>query len=84
MITNAYLLKWCFSPLEAVSEHVGPIPFLIGPDYEPNHEVRDEDLAQLSPARFQHINRYGKYRFDVEAAARRQGLRPLRTRRGGA
>ena len=48
------------------------------------YEVKDEDLAQLSPARFQHINRYGKYRFDVEAAAKRRELRPLRTRRGGA
>ena len=41
-------------------------------------EVRDEDLVHISPARFEHINRYGKYRFDVEAGQRRKGLRPLR------
>jgi len=41
-------------------------------------EVRDEDLVHISPARFEHINRYGKYRFDIEAGQRRKGLRPLR------
>ena len=41
------------------------------------HEVRDEDLARLSPSRFEHVNRYGRYLFDV-AGARREGLRPLR------
>ena len=41
-------------------------------------EVRDEDLAHLSPTRFEHINRYGRYRFDVEGA-RRGELRPLRS-----
>ena len=30
--------------------------------------VRDEDLAHLSPARHEHVNRYGRYRFDVEGA----------------
>ncbi|MFK7990356.1 MAG: Tn3 family transposase [Sandaracinaceae bacterium] len=28
------------------------------------HVVRDADLARLSPARFEHINPFGKYRFD--------------------
>jgi rRNA maturation protein Nop10 len=27
-------------------------------------EVRDEDIARLSPARFEHFDRYGKYRLD--------------------
>jgi TnpA family transposase len=40
--------------------------------------VRDEDLVHLSPTRFAHIHRYGKYVFDMEAARRRAGLRPLR------
>jgi TnpA family transposase len=42
------------------------------------YPVRDEDLVHLSPTRFAHIHRYGKYVFDVEAARRRVGLRPLR------
>ena len=41
-------------------------------------EVHDEDVVHISQARFEHINRYGKYRFDVEAGQRRKGLRPLR------
>lgn len=28
------------------------------------HVVRDADVARLSPARFEHINPFGKYRFD--------------------
>ena len=40
-------------------------------------EVRDEDLAHLSPTRFEHVNRYGRYRFDVDGAPD-AGLRPLR------
>lgn len=40
--------------------------------------VTDEALAHLSPALYDHINPYGKYQFDLAAAAQRQGLRPLR------
>jgi TnpA family transposase len=42
------------------------------------YPVQEADLVHLSPARFAHINRYGKYHFDVEAARARTGLRPLR------
>ncbi len=37
-----------------------------------------EDIAQLSPARYEHINPYGKYRFEVEEGRSRFYLRPLR------
>jgi TnpA family transposase len=42
------------------------------------YPVNEEDIAHLSPARFEHINPYGKYRFDVAKNQERQGLRPLR------
>lgn len=42
------------------------------------YPVKEEDIAHLSPARFDHINPYGKYRFDLAANQNRQGLRPLR------
>ncbi|MCY7285415.1 MAG: Tn3 family transposase [Cyanobacteria bacterium CAN_BIN43] len=42
------------------------------------YPVNEEDIAHLSPARFEHINPYGKYRFDVAENQERQGLRPLR------
>jgi hypothetical protein len=35
-------------------------------------------VAHLSPARFAHINPYGKYFFPIEQARNRQGLRSLR------
>src|SRR5262249_50212587 len=38
----------------------------------------EEDVAHLSPARFAHINPYGKYFFPIEQARNRQGLRSLR------
>jgi TnpA family transposase len=40
--------------------------------------VQEEDLVHLSPARFEHVNPYGKYVFPIEQASQRQGLRPLR------
>jgi hypothetical protein len=42
------------------------------------HAITDETLGHLSPALSEHINPYGKYQFDLDTAARRQGLRPLR------
>jgi hypothetical protein len=40
--------------------------------------VNEEDVARLSPARFEHINAYGKYRFEVEEGLSRSRLQPLR------
>jgi hypothetical protein len=42
------------------------------------HNVDDGDVVHLSPARYAHINPYGKYRFNVEGEFHRKGLRPLR------
>ena len=52
-----------------------------GGDPESNPEggpFDDERLTRLSPARFDHVNRYGRYRFDIEEESGRTGLRPLR------
>jgi TnpA family transposase len=43
------------------------------------YEVFEDDVKHLSPARHEHINPHGKYRFDLERELGRQGLRPLRT-----
>jgi TnpA family transposase len=40
--------------------------------------VSEEDIARLSPARYEHINPYGKHRFEVEEGLSRTRLRPLR------
>ena len=40
--------------------------------------VDDADMAHLSPARYAHLNPYGKYRFNVDEEFHRKGLRPLR------
>ena len=41
-------------------------------------EVNDADFVHLSPARFKHINPYGRYEFDVAKTFSREELRPLR------
>ena len=40
--------------------------------------VNEEDIARLSPARYEHINPYGKYRFEVE-----EGLSRVRLAQSG-
>ncbi len=42
-------------------------------------EVGDEDLAHLSPARYEHLNRLGKYNFPRNVEVQPNGYRPLRT-----
>ena len=42
------------------------------------HNIYDEDIEHLSPCRFEHINKYGRYNFNVDEELNRQGLRPIR------
>lgn len=41
------------------------------------HQVNDDAIAHLSPAMYAHVNKHGKYRFDVDRLHAGQ-LRPLR------
>jgi len=41
-------------------------------------DVRDEDVARLSPLGFEHINMLGRYAFILPDAVARGELRPLR------
>jgi hypothetical protein len=41
------------------------------------YEIQEDDLRHISPARYEHINRYGKYSFKTEFPLNGQ-LRPLR------
>ena len=40
--------------------------------------VNEEDIARLWPSRYEHLNPYGKCRFEVEEGLSRTRLRPLR------
>ncbi len=42
------------------------------------HQVRDEDVARLSPLGFEHINMLGRYAFILPDTIARDELRPLR------
>ena len=48
------------------------------------HPVQDADLPHLSPCRYEHINPYGKYAFEVSEDLRGARLRPLRPGRSPA
>jgi len=39
---------------------------------------KPEDVARLSPLRFEHINMLGRYHFDLHDEAKHGGMRPLR------
>ena len=42
------------------------------------YDVRDEDVARLSPLLHEHINTLGRYTFSVPEAVAKGELRPLR------
>ena len=67
LVTNAVVL-WNTVYLSAVLDQLRT----------EDHNVDDGDVVHLSPARYAHINPYGKYRFNVEGEFHRKGLRPLR------
>ncbi|WTJ48512.1 transposase (plasmid) [Streptomyces atratus] len=49
------------------------------PDFRAEgHDIKDEDMARLSPLKNAHINFLGRYLFNIAASGPAQGLRPLR------
>lgn len=42
-----------------------------------DYPVNEDDLTHLSPARYQHINPYGKFKFEISVDLASNGLRPL-------
>lgn len=42
------------------------------------HEVREEDVARLSPLGHEHVNMLGRYAFTLPETVARGELRPLR------
>lgn len=67
LVTNA-VVTWNTVYINAVVEQLK----------REGEEIRDSDLVHLSPARYEHINPYGKYYFDIEKGLGRNQLRPLR------
>ncbi|SCK05027.1 Transposase and inactivated derivatives, TnpA family [Streptomyces sp. LamerLS-316] len=45
---------------------------------EGGHDIKDEDVARLSPLKDRHINFLGRYLFTIKASGPGQGLRPFR------
>ena len=66
LITNA-ILVWNTVYMQAAIDHLRG----------QGQAITEEDLAHLSPARFEHINIYGKYSFDISVPLSNGGLRPL-------
>ena len=67
LLTNAVMI-WNTRYMEAVIDQL---------EWE-GHMIDCKDLIRLSPARYEHINKYGKYNFNIEKDLKKGGLRPLR------
>jgi len=46
---------------------------------EPGHSINEADFVHLLSVQFKHINRYGKFRFDLGDDLDSTSLRPLRS-----
>lgn len=42
------------------------------------HDIKDEDVARLSPLKDRHVHFLGRYLFDITASVPGQGLCPFR------
>ncbi len=67
LVTNAVIV-WNTIYIAAVLDYLR----------QEGYSINEEDIAHLSPARFDHINPYGKYHFDLTENQNRKGLRQLR------
>jgi TnpA family transposase len=67
LVTNAVIL-WNTVYMAAAVEQLK----------QEGYPVQDSDLAHIWPTRYEHLNVYGKYHFNLEEAQGRKGLRPLR------
>ncbi len=67
LVTNAIVL-WNTVYMQAIIEQLRT----------EGHQINDSGLRHLGPARFEHINPYGQYTFNVRQELTRKGLRPLR------
>lgn len=70
LVTNAIVL-WNTVYLQAAVEQIK----------SEGIEIKDEDLKHISPARYAHLNPYGRYYFNIEENLNRKGLRFLREKK---
>jgi TnpA family transposase len=66
LVTNA-ITVWNTVYMQAAIEHLR----------EQGEAISEEELSHLSPARFEHINIYGKFSFEISVPLNNAGLRPL-------
>jgi len=67
LLTNVVMV-WNTRYMEAVLKQIEQDGF----------QINDDDLHHISPARFEHINKYGKYNFSIDQELGIENLRPLR------
>ena len=67
LVTNAVIL-WNTVYIEKVVQQLR----------NEGHSIDDEDLKQIWPTRYAHINVYGRYHFNEEDIGKKRELRPLR------
>jgi rRNA maturation protein Nop10 len=67
LVTNAVIV-WNTRYIQAIIEQL----------QKEGYTVDENDLTHVSPCRFDHVNKYGKYYFNVDKEQNREQLRPLR------
>ncbi|MEK7400575.1 MAG: Tn3 family transposase, partial [Candidatus Poribacteria bacterium] len=67
LVTNAVIV-WNTRYIQAIIEQLR----------KEGYTVDENDLTHVSPCRFDHVNKYGKYYFNVDNERNRELLRPLR------
>lgn len=67
LLTNAVMV-WNTRYMEAVIQNLE----------QESYQINEDDLKHISPSRFEHINKYGRYNFNIEQEMARDTLRPLR------
>ena len=67
LVTNAVIV-WNTRYMQAVIDQLR----------KEGHSIEDADLNHISPCRFNHINKYGRYSFNIDEEINRKELRPLR------
>jgi hypothetical protein len=65
LLTNAVVV-WNTMYMQAVLDQL----------HAEGYPLQEDDLVHVSPERFEHINPYGKYYFEIEEQG--QDLRPMR------
>ncbi len=75
MRTSSPRSAWSSTPSSCGTPATSTPP---SPNRAEDHDIKDDDIARLSPLKDRHINFMGRYLFNITASGPSQGLRHFR------